>query len=77
VLTVQEAAALVGRDAETVRRWVREGRISSRRDGPRILLYPDEVALQVAEPTLPLPAAWAAGQPDWVALVRRSRGGAR
>jgi excisionase family DNA binding protein len=81
VLTVAEASRLTGRDPETIRRWVRTGRLQSRRDGPRLLLFEDEVETMLTPPSLPLPAAWLdaplAGQPDWVAYLRRTREGVR
>ena len=39
MITVCEAAKLAGVGDETVRRWVRAGRLQSRRDGPRLLLF--------------------------------------
>ena len=81
MLTVPEAARLTGRDPETIRRWVRSGRLNARRDGPRLLLFREDVEAIIACERVPLPSSWstttAGGQPDWVALVRRSRGGAR
>lgn len=80
VIGVREAAARAGRDEETVRRWVRTGRLAAQRDGPRLLIDEDELDALLGPVSLPLPAAWArtvggAPQPDWAALVRRSRGG--
>ena len=81
MLTVQEAARLTGRNPETIRRWVRSGRLQSRRDGPRLLLFDDEVDALLAPPALPLPVAWLqttfGRQPDWVAYLRRTREGVR
>jgi excisionase family DNA binding protein len=78
VLTISQAAVLAGVGEETVRRWVRAGRLPARRDGPRLLVAPEDVQRLAPTGVLPLPAAWehtSAGepQPDWVALVRRSR----
>jgi excisionase family DNA binding protein len=81
VLTVSEASALTGRDPETIRRWVRQGRLSARRDGPRLLLDASEVEALLVPDTLPVPEAWrrtATGeQPRWVAYLRRTREGLR
>jgi excisionase family DNA binding protein len=81
VLTVSEAAARAGRDPETVRRWIRSGRLPSHRDGPRHLVEAGDVDRLVGnDAPAPLPSAWerttwGAPQPDWTTLVRRSRGG--
>jgi len=82
VLTVPEAAALAGCGEETVRRWVRSGRLPSRRDGPRLLVAREDVQALLAPASLPLPAAWrrtatGAAQPPWVSYLRRSREGVR
>jgi excisionase family DNA binding protein len=78
MLTISQAATLAGVAEETVRRWIRAGRLPARRDGPRLLVAADDVQLLAPGASLPLPAAWeqtSTGelQPDWVALVRRSR----
>ena len=72
---------LAGVSEETVRRWVRAGRLESRRDGPRLLLHRDQVALLAAPASLPLPrewrTSWLGTAPDWVAALQRSRRGIR
>jgi excisionase family DNA binding protein len=78
MLTITEAAALAGVGEETVRRWVRAGRLPAHRDGPRLLVAAEDVSRLAAPPSLALPEAWAQTswgepQPDWVALLRRSR----
>jgi excisionase family DNA binding protein len=81
VITVSEAARLAGVGDETVRRWVRAGRLSSRRDGPRLLLFREEVERIVSPTSLPLPPAWRQSwlttSPDWVAALARTRKGVR
>jgi excisionase family DNA binding protein len=82
VLTIAEAAARTGRGQETVRRWVRQGRLAAHRSGGRLHVHPDELDALVARPALDLPPGWArtswgARQPDWVAELRRQRGGRR
>ena len=81
VITVSEAAKLAGVGDETVRRWVRAGRLQSRRDGPRLLLFREEVDRIIAPASLPLPPAWQASwlttAPDWVAALGRTRRGVR
>jgi excisionase family DNA binding protein len=81
MLTVPEVARKVGRDPETVRRWIRSGKLRARKVGTQHLV--DEADLDEAlagEGSLPLPGAWARTwtgepQPDWVRLLHRSRRG--
>ena len=81
MITVSEAAALAGVTDETVRRWVRTGRLESRRDGPRLLLHREEVELLAAPAALELPrewqTSWLGTAPDWVAALQRTRRGIR
>lgn len=79
VLTVPEAARKVGRNPETIRRWIRSGRLPARKVGTQHVIEEADLAT-VAEPSgsLPVPEQWrtfASGrpQPDWVAAIRRSR----
>jgi excisionase family DNA binding protein len=79
VLTVHEAATRAEVSDETVRRWLRSGRLAGHRDGPRHLIDPAALdALRPAARSFPLPDGWIvegkAPGPDWVALVRRLRG---
>ena len=78
MLTVPQAARRVRRNPETVRRWIREGRLRAHRVGTQHLI--DEADLRdLTDPgALRLPAAWrrtATGEPmpDVVAAVRSSR----
>lgn len=82
MLTVPEAARRIGRNPETVRRWIREGKLRSTRLGTQHML--DERDLEEAigsfEGTVPLPPEWketfwGGPMPDVVAAVRRSRAG--
>ena len=82
MLTIDEAAARSGRGAETIRRWVRAGRLSAHRSGGRLHVHAEDLDALTARPSLDLPAGWArttwdARQPDWVAELRRHRGGRR
>jgi excisionase family DNA binding protein len=81
VITISEAAARAGVGQETVRRWVRAGRLDSRRDGPRLLVYREQVDELAAPAALELPhrwrETWLDSPPDWVAALRRSRRGIR
>lgn len=79
MLTVPEAARLVGRDPETVRRWIRSGKLRSQKAGTQHLI--DENDLEPFEgesEMLPLPEEWKVmsnGRPqiDWVRIIRGSR----
>ena len=47
MLTVPEAARRAGKNPETIRRWIREGRLSSRRVGTQYLIEPGDLATMV------------------------------
>jgi len=71
----------VGRNTETIRRWIRSGRLPSTRVGTQHLVAEADLEEVAGQPeTLPLPEEWTTlwtgdPQPDWVAIVRRSRSG--
>jgi excisionase family DNA binding protein len=79
MLTVPEAAKRVGRDPETVRRWIRSGKLASKKIGTQHFVDEfDVAALSDESDMLPLPEGWKVmddGTPqlDWVKIVRRSR----
>jgi excisionase family DNA binding protein len=82
VLTVAEAAERVGRNPETVCRWIRSGRLHARRVGTRHVI--DTRDLRPIEdqhyPMSELPPEWQIGDdgspaPNWVAVLHRSRSG--
>lgn len=79
MLTVPEAARRVGRDPETVRRWIRSGKLRSRKVGTQHFVDElDIAAMSEGSDSLPLPEEWklmsnGRPQPDWVMIVRRSR----
>jgi len=80
MITVPEAARRLGRNPETIRRWIRSGRLRSERIGTQHLVDErdlDEIA--GGNDTLPLPPDLnqtddGAPQPDWVRLIREERG---
>ena len=77
MVTVLEAARRLGRDPETVRRWIRSGKLAAKKIGLQHMI--DEADLPIRTPA-ELPAAWrrtATGEsmPDVVAAVRRVRYG--
>lgn len=77
MLTVPDAAKRVSRSPETVRRWIRSGRLRAQKVGTQHMI--DEEDLEsVSGGPLPLPTPWmvtATGEPmpDVVEAVRRSR----
>ena len=79
MLTVLQVAERLGRDPETVRRWIRAGKLRARKVGLQHMV--DESDLPSDDDTgSPLPDAWrltVTGQPlpDVVAAVRRARAG--
>lgn len=78
MLTVPEAARRAKRDPETVRRWIRSGRLKATRIGTQHLIDEDDLARLESDSTLSLPPAWqrtATGErmPDVVAAIRSSR----
>jgi excisionase family DNA binding protein len=81
MLTVPEAARRVGKNPETVRRWIREGKLTAHKVGTQHVI--DELdldAFQGPSETVPLPASWrqtitGEPMPDVVAAIRRSREG--
>lgn len=81
MLTVPEAARRVRRNPETVRRWIREGKLAARKVGTQhVIEERDLAAFEAAQDSAPLPTAWqrtswGGPMPDVVAAVRRSRAG--
>lgn len=80
-LTVPEAARRIGRNPETIRRWIRQGRLTSVKVGTQHVIDEADLALAL-QPTdqLPVPEAWSRTfwgdpMPDVVAALRRSRAG--
>jgi excisionase family DNA binding protein len=79
MLTVPEAAARVGRDPETVRRWIRSGKLRARKVGTQHMIDEQDLAALIDVPeSLPVHAAWRTTwtgepMPDWVRLLGRSR----
>jgi excisionase family DNA binding protein len=79
MLTVPEAARRVGRNPETIRRWIRAGKLRSQKVGTQHLIEERELEAFVDDDEmLPLPVEWkvmddGTRQPDWVRIVRRSR----
>ncbi|MGH3665353.1 MAG: helix-turn-helix domain-containing protein [Egibacteraceae bacterium] len=79
MLTVPQAAARASRSQETVRRWIRGGKLRARKVGTQHLIDEADLA-EVLDEASALPPAWrttATGEPmpDVVSAIRRSRTG--
>jgi excisionase family DNA binding protein len=79
-LTVPEAARRTGRNPETIRRWIREGKLPSRKVGTQHMIEERDLdaVTAPADDRLPLPPAWRTTfwgnpMPDWVAILREQR----
>jgi excisionase family DNA binding protein len=83
MITVPEAARRTGRNPETIRRWIREGKLAARKVGTQHVIDDADLAEALARDRgamLPLPPEWQSTfwgdpMPNVVAAVRRSRSG--
>ena len=81
MLTVPQVAKRVRRDPETVRRWIRSGRLRARKVGTQHVIEEADLAALAADPPMVrLPKAlgrtfWGEPMPNVVGWVRRSREG--
>ncbi len=79
MITVPEAARRLRRNPETVRRWIREGKLRSTKVGTQHLVDEQDLALLAPGTLLPAPAGWwtesHTGEPlpDFMAVLRRQR----
>jgi excisionase family DNA binding protein len=78
MLTVPEAARIAGRDAETIRRWIRSGKLKARKVGTQHVIDESDLDEVLAPDELPVPRSWGkplTGRPlpNIVAVVRRQR----
>jgi excisionase family DNA binding protein len=81
MVTVREAARIVSRDRETVRRWIRSGRLRAQRVGTHYLIDRSDLQGFIDDSdVLPLPPEWQktwTGEPplNSVRAIRLSRRG--
>jgi excisionase family DNA binding protein len=78
MITVPEAARRTGRNPETIRRWIREGKLPSQKVGTQHLIDEADLDAATASEYLPLPDSLrvtATGEPlpDILELLRLSR----
>jgi uncharacterized protein len=80
MITVPEAARRTGRNPETIRRWIREGKLQAQKVGTQHTIEEADLAaiLEPGVKTLPLPPAWGrtiTGEPmpNVVAMIRQER----
>jgi excisionase family DNA binding protein len=80
MLTVPEAARRAGKNPETIRRWIREGKLRSRKVGTQHILEEADLEAIVggADDVVELPpewqeAFWGGPMPDWTGIIRRQR----
>lgn len=82
MITVPEAAKRAGKDAETIRRWIRDGRLAARRIGTQHVIEEAVLDELLAGGELPVPPDWGWDRmrdgrpmPSVVAIIRRQRVG--
>ena len=78
MITVPEAALRAGRDPETIRRWIRSGRLKARKIGTQHVIEEDDLTPLLKDLELPLPGAWqempdGRATPNVVRAIRLSR----
>lgn len=79
MLTVPEAARRAGRDPETIRRWIRAGKLRATKVGTQHVIEEGDLDAAIEQPRmLPLPEGWkrtlsGRPMPDVVAAIHRSR----
>ncbi|MGH2407254.1 MAG: helix-turn-helix domain-containing protein [Candidatus Limnocylindrales bacterium] len=80
MLTVPEAARRAGKNPETIRRWIREGKLRAHKIGIQHVIEERDLDELADVESLPVPDAWrttVTGRPvpNVVAALRRSRSG--
>jgi excisionase family DNA binding protein len=80
MLTVTEAARLAGKHPETIRRWIRSGRLPATKVGARYAIERSDLERLLDVDELPVPADWGWDRlpdgrpmPNVVATIRRQR----
>ena len=80
MLTVPEAARRAQRNPETIRRWIREGKLRATKVGTQHILEERDLDAMLADSggTVDLPPEWqttfwGGPMPDFVSIIRRQR----
>lgn len=79
MITVREAARRAAKSPETIRRWIRSGRLRARRIGTQhVIKEADLDELLRTDDVVGIPADWmetwtGEPMPNWVSALRRSR----
>ena len=77
MLTVPEAARQTGRDPETIRRWIRSGKLRAHKVGTQHVIEDADLD-ELLSPSFQLPPAWQTTwtgepMPDMVSIIREIR----
>jgi excisionase family DNA binding protein len=78
MLTVPQAARRTGRNPETIRRWIREGKLHASKVGTQHVIEERDLETVLRPDMLPLPegwdtTSWGEPMPNVVAWIRESR----
>jgi excisionase family DNA binding protein len=78
MITVPEAAKRAGKDPETIRRWIRSGRLKAHKIGTQHVIEEIDLEPLLEDEELPVPASWqrmtdGRPSPNVVRAVRLSR----
>lgn len=58
MITVPEAARRAGKDPETIRRWIRTGRLPARKVGTQHIIEEEDLNILLEDEVLPVPPEW-------------------
>lgn len=58
MITVPEAARRAGKDPETIRRWIRTGRLRARKIGTQHIIEEADLEPLLEDELLPVPETW-------------------
>jgi excisionase family DNA binding protein len=80
MLTVPQAAKRTGRNPETIRRWIREGKLHAGKVGTQHVIEERDLEAVMLPDMLPLPegwdeTSWGEPMPNVAAWLRESRAG--
>lgn len=80
MITVPEAAKRAGKDPETIRRWIRTGRLRARKIGTQHVIEEGDLDPLLGDEQLPLPPEWqlmpdGRPMPNVVRAIRLARQG--